>query len=70
LVYFKDIKKTEHYIAEHEREVPWHEVIEIILTTKNPRKKGDRIEIKNGRYYVLCELKDQVLWVINAKRRR
>lgn len=65
---FKKIKKTRHYIEEHERFVPWSRVIEIILTSKNRRKKGDKIEIKTDKYYVLCELKKQILWIINAKQ--
>ena len=68
MVYFKEIKSTEHYKQEHERDVPWHTVIEIILSTKNPRKKGDKFEIENENYYVLFEIKDNTLYVINAKK--
>lgn len=64
---FKHIRKTNHYKEYHERNFPWSKVIEIILTTKNPRKKGDKIEIKTEKHYILCELKNNVLWVINAK---
>ena len=66
-MYFKGIRKTEHYILYHEKEVPWSKVIEIILTTKSKRKKGNKIEIENG-YYLLCEIKNNTLYVINAKR--
>ncbi len=68
-MYFTKIKKTQHYIENHEQEVPWSETIEVILTTKNKRKKGDKIEIETDRYYILCELKENTLYVINAKRR-
>ena len=64
---FRSIKKTNHYKEHHEKDVPWSEVIEVILTTKNPRKKGNRIEIKNSKYYILCKLENNTLWVINAK---
>lgn len=64
---FKSIKKTRHYKEYHEKFVPWSKVVEIILTTKQRRKKGDKIEIKTDKFYVLCELKDKTLWVINAK---
>jgi hypothetical protein len=37
------------------------------MTVKNPRKKEDKIEIKTDTHYVLCEIKDNILWVINAK---
>ena len=66
-MYFKGIRKTEHYKENHEKDFPWSKVIEIILTTKDPRKKDNKIEIKIEKYYLLCELKDNVLWVINAK---
>ncbi len=70
MVYFTEIKKSQHYIDYHEHEMPWSKVVEIIFITKNKRKKGDKIEIETGRYYLLCELKDTILWVINAKVRR
>lgn len=70
VVYFTEIKPTEHYLEEHQREVPWHEVVEVILTTKNPRKKGDKFEIENDKYYLLFEIKGNVLYVINAKHQR
>ena len=53
---------------EHTSEVPWLEVIKLLLTTKNPRKKGNKFEIEKEGYYVLFEIKNQVLYVINAKR--
>ena len=66
---FKSIRKTEHYKEYHEKDVPWSEVIELILTTKNPRRREDnKIEIKNKTRYVLCRLGNNILWVINAKR--
>lgn len=66
-MYFKAIRKTEHYKEHHECHVPWSKVIEIIMTAKNPRKKEDKIEIKTDTHYILCEIKDNILWVINAK---
>ena len=68
MVYFTEIKPTDHYLKEHEKEVPWHKVIEIIFTVKNPRKKGDKFEIEKDGYYVLFEIKSSILYVINAKK--
>ena len=66
---FTSVRKTEHYKQFHEGQVPWSKVIEIILlSSKKMRKKGDKLEIETDEYYILCELKDNVLWVINAKR--
>jgi len=45
-------KPTNHYIEEHEKEVPWNKVVKIILTTKNPRKKGDKFEIEKDDYII------------------
>ena len=68
MVYFKDIQPTDHYLEEHEKDVPWDKVVEIIFSTKNPRKKGDKFEIEKDSYYILFEIKNNVLYVINAKK--
>lgn len=70
MVYFTGIKKTRHYEEEHEQEVPWSEVIEVIFkSSKTIKKKEDKYEIETDKYYILMELKNKVLYVINAKRR-
>ncbi len=70
MVYFTDIKKTRHYIEEHEKDVPWFEVIKIIFaSSKTIRKKKNRLEIENKKYYILCKLENNTLYVINAKRK-
>ncbi len=70
MVYFTEIRKTPHYINEHESEVPWSEVISVIFSSsKNLRKKFGKYEIENSRHYLLREIKGNVLYVINAKRR-
>ena len=68
MVYFREIQPTEHYSKEHEKDVPWDKVVEIIFNTKNPRKKGDKFEIEKDGYYILFEVKDAILYVINAKK--
>jgi len=70
MVYFKSIKKTLHYTIHHEKNFPWSKVIEIILTTKNMRKKNDKIEIETDKHYILCRLENNTLWIINAKYKR
>jgi hypothetical protein len=57
-------------LEEHQEDVPWDEVVEIILTTKNPRKKEDVFEIETEQYYVLFKIEEKTLYVINAKRKR
>ena len=68
MVFFTSIRPSDHYRNYHESEIPWHIVIEIITTTKNPRKKGSKFEIERDGYYILFEIKAKTLWVINAKR--
>jgi len=67
IVYFIDIRPTEHYLTEHSKDVPWDKVVELIFTTKNPRKKQDKFEIEKDGYYILFEIKNSILYVINAK---
>lgn len=67
-MYFTDIRTTEHYKEYHADDVPWDKVVELIYTTKNPRKKGHNYEIEQEGYYVLFELKNNVIYVINAKK--
>ncbi|MBI2110566.1 hypothetical protein HYT51_02190 [Candidatus Woesearchaeota archaeon] len=69
MVYFIDIQPTEHYIQEHAKDVPWNKVVEIIFSTKNPRKKGDKFEIEKEGYYILFEIRNNILYVINAKKK-
>ncbi len=69
MVHFRSIRKTRHYIEEHESEVPWEKVVELIFTTKSPRRKGDVFEIENSKHYVLFSIEEGILWVINAKRK-
>ena len=68
MVYFTSIEPTQHYLDEHSQEMPWDKVVEIIFSVKNPRKKGDKFEIEKDGYYILFEIKNNVLYVINAKR--
>jgi hypothetical protein len=68
MVYFEGIEPTDHYLEEHEKDVPWDKVVEIIFSTKNPRKKGNNYEIEKDGYYLLFEIKNKILYVINAKK--
>ena len=66
MVYFIEIKPTNHYLEEHAKDVRWDKVVEIIFSVKNPRKKGNKFEIEEGGYYILFEIRNNVLYVINA----
>ena len=68
MVYFTQIEPSDHYTKEHKKDVPWHKVVEIIFSVKNPRKKEDKFEIEMDGYYILFQIKGKVLYVINAKK--
>ena len=61
MVYFTEIEPTEHYLKEHSKGVPWDKVVEIIFATKNPKKKQDKFEIEKDGYYILFEIKNNIL---------
>ena len=70
-MHFKAVRKDKHYIENHERQVPWMEVLTVIgKTEKYMRKKGENIEIEYKDYYFLCKFREGYLYVINAKRRK
>ena len=59
MVYFTDVRKTEHYIENHEKQIPIFEVISVIRNnSKNIKKKDEKLEIENKDYYILFEIKD------------
>lgn len=68
MVYFTEIRPTDHYTEEHEHSISWDKVVEIIFSTKNPRKKDDKFKIEKDGYYILFEIKNNILYVINAKK--
>jgi len=68
MVYFTEIKLTQHYINEHSKDVPIEEVIEIIIKTKNPRKKYDCLEIEQKGYHILFKIEKNTIFLINAKK--
>ncbi len=69
LIVFDAIKPSRHYLKCH-RDVSWPDIIEEIFKTKSKRRKQDRFEIESDKYYILCKLKNKILWVINAKPKK
>lgn len=66
-MHFTKIVKTSHYIRFHEKTFPWSRVIEIVLTSKNRRKRGDKVQIETDKYYILGQIRNHKLEIINAK---
>jgi len=66
-MYFEEIRRSDHFEQYHKGALAWSDVVRLIYTIKNKRKKGERIEIEDDRFYILCELKDKILYVINVK---
>ncbi len=44
------------------------EVAWLVSNTKNPRKKGNKFEIENSDCYILFKIKNNIAYIINAKR--
>ena len=68
-MYWKEVRRTEHFEKNHKKTLLWSDVIKLIYTIKNKRKKGDKIEIEDNKFYILCEIKKEILYVINVKRK-
>ena len=56
-MYWKEIRKSEHFELYHKGTLAWNDVITLIYK----RKKGDKLEIEDDKFYILCELKDKIL---------
>lgn len=68
-MYWREIKRDEHFEQYHKGTLPWSEVVKLIYTIKNKRKKGNKIEIEDKKFYILCEIRNKILYVINVKRK-
>lgn len=69
-MYWKEIRRSSHFETNHKGTLDWSGVIRLIYAVKNKRKKGDKIEIEDDRFYILCELKDKILYAINVKKKQ
>ena len=69
-MYWKEIKRSRHFEEYHKGVLAWSEVVKLIYEIKNKRKKGGKVQIDNKKFYVLCELEDKVLYVINVKKKK
>ena len=68
-MYWEEIRKSEHFELYRQGTLPWSDVIRLIHQIKNKRKQGNKIKIEDHKFYILCELKDKTLYVINVKRK-
>ncbi|HII29505.1 TPA: hypothetical protein HA317_00380 [Candidatus Woesearchaeota archaeon] len=68
-MYWKEIRRSKHFEKYHRGALSWSDVVRLIYVIKNKRKKGDRIEIEDDRFYILCKLKGKILYVINVKKK-
>ena len=67
-MHWKEIRKSEHFDSCHKGTLAWSDVVRLICTTKNKRRKGTKLEIEDGKFYILCELIGDILYVINVKK--
>ena len=68
-MYWKEIRRSDHFEKYHKGALAWSDIVRLIYIMKSKRKKGDKIEIEDDRFYILCELKDKILYVINVKKK-
>ena len=68
-MHWKEVRRSDHFEKYHKGALVWSDVVRLVYTIKNKRKKGDKIQIENDRFYILCELKDKILYVINVKKK-
>jgi len=66
---FREIRKSTHFEECHKGALAWSDILRLIYKIKSKRKKGNRIEIEDRRFYILCELKKGILYVINVKKK-
>ena len=66
-MYWKEIRRSEHFESFHQGKLAWSDIVRLLYTIKNKRRKGDKLEIEDNKIYILCELKDNILYVINVK---
>ena len=68
-MYWKEIKRSDHFEKYHKGILAWSDVVRLIYSIKNKRKKGNKIEIEDNKFYILCKLKNKILYVINVKKK-
>jgi hypothetical protein len=66
-MYWKEIRRSDHFEEHHKGALAWSDIVRLVYTIKDKRRKGNKLEIEDKRVYILCELKDKVLHVINVK---
>lgn len=66
-MHWEAIERTKHYEEHHKGVLAWNELVRLIYIIKNKRNKDNKIE--DDKFYILCELKDKILYVINVKRK-
>jgi len=68
-MYWKEIRRSRHFEEHHKGVLAWSDVVRLIYKIKNKRKRGSKIQIENKKFYILCSLEGNVLYVINVKRK-
>ena len=50
-MYWEEIKRSEHFEQYNKGILAWSDIVRLIYAIKNKRKKGDKIEIEDNRFY-------------------
>ena len=51
-MYWEEIKRSEHFEKHHKRTLAWSDIVNLIYSIKNKRKKGNKIEIEDNKFYM------------------
>ena len=66
-MYWEEIRKSKHFEQYHKGTLAWSEIVRLIYSIKNKKKKENKIE--DDKFYILCKIKQKILYVINVKRK-
>jgi len=66
-MYWEEIRKSKHFEQYHKGTLAWSEIVRLIYSIKNKKKKENKIE--DDKFYILCKIKEKILYVINVKRK-
>jgi len=69
-MYWTEIRRSRHFEEYHKSVLAWSDVVRLIYTIKNKGKKGNKIQIENKKFYILCRLEGNILYVINVKKKK
>jgi hypothetical protein len=66
-LYFKEIRRSIHFDQFHKATLSWSDIVTLVHASKRKRKKNGKLEIEENGIYLLGEIRDGILYIINVK---